>query len=62
MHAETAKAIGDHLFMADLSLATAARTSVMMLPGPIPFTLILWAARESAIHLQPAIRRISTGR
>ncbi len=36
-----ASAMYPYLFMAALSLATAASTSVMMLPGPIAFTLTL---------------------
>ena len=42
-----------HLFMAALSLATAANTSVIMLPGPIAFTRTLCGANASAIHLHP---------
>ena len=41
-----------YLFMAALSFATAASTSVMMLPGPMAFTLTLCGARARAIHLQ----------
>ena len=37
--------------MAALSLATACRTSVMMLPGPMAFTLMPCGAREMAMHL-----------
>lgn len=40
-----------YLFMAALSFATAARTSVMMLPGPMAFTLTLCGAKARAMHL-----------
>ena len=41
-----------HLSIAALSAATACRTSVMMLPGPIALTLMLCRASASAMHLQ----------
>ena len=44
--------VGSYLFIAALSLATAAKTSVMMLPGPMPFTRTLCGAKARAIHLQ----------
>lgn len=45
------RAGGNYRFRADLSLATCCSTSVMMLPGPMAFTLMLYGARESAMHL-----------
>ena len=45
------KGLVTYLFMAALSLATAASTSVMMLPGPMAFTLTLCGAKARAIHL-----------
>ena len=41
-----------HFSMSFLLLATACRTSVIMLPGPMAFTLMLCGARETAMHLQ----------
>ncbi len=52
-----ASAMCPYLFMAALSLATAASTSVMMLPGPIAFTLTLCGARARAIHLHGQLQR-----
>lgn len=48
---QTHKAAVAYLFMAALSFATAASTSVMMLPGPMAFTLTLCGAKARAIHL-----------
>ena len=42
---------GARRFMAARSLATAARTGVMMDPGPMAFTRMLCGASESAMHL-----------
>ena len=51
MHAEE-DARGADLFMATLSPTTLVSTSVMMLPGPTAFTLILCGASARAMHLQ----------
>ena len=45
-------ALAADLFMATLSPTTLVSTSVMMLPGPTAFTLILCGASASAMHLQ----------
>lgn len=41
-----------NLFMLDLSLATAASTSVLMLPGPTAFTRMLCGASARDSHLR----------